>query len=228
MKKMYFLVIIALTVFSFSTVNAQVKAGLKLGADFSTIQFKMDDEVVPDLTRLTSPRLGVLIEIPLSDEIFVYTGADATVKGFKYEDVREKNEEWVESEEMHLLLTVNFPVMAGYKLELDGFKIFGMAGPVIGWNTYTTNLYKAAGKYDNSQLTIGTEPYDSYKPYDFNVRLEAGIELNRFQLSASYTHGLSNLINNNDITARPNVIGISAAIKFGEVDGGRRGGYRRR
>lgn len=226
------MVMICMAFFSLSTVNAQVKAGLKIGADFSILRFKADDVLVNDsmeFKRLTSPRLGVLIEIPLSEELFIYMGADATLKGYKYIGYREVNGDYFDSEEMDLIVTVNFPLMAGYKLGLDGFKIFGMAGPVLGWNTYTTNLYKADGNWDNSHLTIGKEAYDSYKPIDFNVRLEAGIEVNRFQLSASYTLGLSDLTNNPDImTAKPNVIGVSAAIKFGEVDNGRRGGYRRR
>jgi len=232
MKKMYFLVIISMAVLSLSTVNAQVKAGLKIGADFSTIRFKVDEIIMNDsmdFKRLTSPRLGFLVEIPLSDELFIYAGADAALKGFKYTDEREKNEKWVKSEEMHILVSVNFPIMAGYKLDLDGFKVFGMVGPVIGWNTYTTNLYKANGNWDNSHLTIGAEPTDNYKPIDINVRLEAGIEISRFQFSASYTHGLSDLMTVPEfMTARPSVIGLSAAIKFGEVDGGRRGGHRRR
>lgn len=216
------------------TVNAQVKCGIKIGADFSTLQYRDKGEIINDsaeITGITSPRLGFFVEIPLTDELFIHGGFEGAIKGYNFEGVREKNNEYVDSEEKALILAVNFPIMAGYKYDIGGAKIFGMLGPVIGVNTYATNLYKAAGEWDNSHMFIGEwtpetgeSPFAYFKRMDMLVRLEAGIEVHRFQFSASYTQGFTDLQDIEEGAVNSRIIGLNAAIKFGSV--GKRGRWR--
>lgn len=234
MKKITLIVIALIACISVTRVNAQVKVGIKLGADFSNIRIADDDGSFnedAEAKRLTAPRLGFFVEIPVDDEnLFVHTGLFGAVKGFTYEDTR-----WVkditpaDSKETEILLALDIPINFGYKYDLGGAKLFGMAGPVISYNLYTTHLYEVDGKLNNVHQSIGSSDEDTYKALDFGVNVEGGIEVHRFQFSLFYNHGLANLFKENDydLTAKTSVFGIAAAIKFGSVDSGR-GGYRRR
>lgn len=215
------------------TLNAQVKCGIKIGADFSTLKYKIDGMDLNDsldLKGITTPRLGFFVEIPFTDEIFMQAGFEGALKGYSYKDEREKNGEWVPSDEKVVLVALNFPIMAGYKYDLGDAKVFGMLGPVIGINTYATNIYKAGGKWDNTHMFIGdypggwNDPFAYFERLDIGGRIEAGVEIHRFQFSASYTQGLTNLHDLFAVTSKSKVIGLNAAIKFGSV--GKKGRWR--
>ncbi len=225
MKKTLLLAIFLMAAFSFNTLNAQVKGGFKLGVDFSNINAELGGESFNDeydTKRLISPRLGFIIEVPINDFLFVQTGLYGAVKGVRFDDVRIISEKAYDSKEYELLVTIDFPVNFGYKYDLGNFKLFGMVGPVISYNTYATNLYKADGEYDNDHESIGTSLEDNYKPINFGVNVEGGIEINRFQFSAFYMKGLSNLSNMtslvSDASIKTSVFGLTAAIKFGQVN----------
>lgn len=225
MKKIYLILFILAAVLSGKVVNAQAKVGIKMGADFSNIWMYVDGEKInkdADMKRVTSPRLGFFVDIPVSEEMFIHTGVFGAIKGTKIVEEDYK--------EIDLIQSINFPIHFGYKLDLGEAKLFAMAGPVIGLNTYTTMLEYDDGEIDNVHQTIGTTVADTYKPLDLGVNLEVGVEINRFQFSTFYTQGLNNITNSEldffgisiDTSAKTSVIGIAAAIKFGSVDNGRR------
>ncbi|HLO90717.1 MAG TPA: porin family protein [Lentimicrobium sp.] len=226
MKKFVFIVIaVILTLPTYS----QVKCGLKLGADFSVMRAFADGEKAPDSLqrRLTSPRLGFFVEIPVNDFLFIQAGFNTAVKGYKFDFIHYKNDQYVETEDTQLLLYIDFPVTIGYKYDMGDAKLFALAGPALSYNLYATQLYKYKGEYDNVHQTVGSD--GDILPIELCGKIEGGIEVNRFMFSASYSMGLSNLAPENpwDMTLKSNVIGLTAAVKFGEVDGRRRGGHRR-
>lgn len=234
MKKALFTILIV--AIASTSVLAQVKAGIKLGADFSLIKpigingNELPDEAYDELKRLTSPRLGFTLDVPVNDMFFIHAGVDGAFRGSKFPAYHDKNDSIFETTDTEVILCIDIPVAFGYNYQLDGAKLFAMAGPVYTIHTYATDLFKYNGNYDNIHLTIGKEPYDTYLPSEFGARIEAGVEINRFLFSASYTHGLTNITYENNLwVTKTNVIGFSATVKFGEVDNGRRrGGHRRR
>lgn len=227
MKKLFFIIALA-TIFTFPSYS-QVKVGLKLGSDFSVLRAYVGDEKAPDslVKRLTSPRLGFFVEVPVNDFLFIQAGFNTAIKGYKTDGYHYKNDKFFDTEDTQVLLYLDFPVTFGYKYDFGGAKAFAMAGPVISYHLYATNLYKIEGEYSNNHQVIGSD--GDFLPIDFSGKIEGGIEVNRFMFSLSYTMGLSNIVPENpfDIKMKSNIIGITAAVKFGEVDGGRRGGYRR-
>jgi hypothetical protein len=230
MKKILFIAIILVAALSSSTLNAQVKWGFKMGADFSNLKIDIlgiDANDALKTKRLITPRLGFIIEVPVNDEFFFQTGVFGAMKGIKFDSERVVDNESVSSKEYEVILCMDFPINFGYKYDLGGAKLFAMVGPVISYNTYSTLLYQTDGKdWNNEHQTIGTLETDTYKPLNFGVNLEGGIEVSRFQFTAFYTQGLSNLSNHEETTTKTNVFGLTAAVKFGRVDN-RRGGYRR-
>ena len=124
-----------------------------------------------------------------------------------------------DSKEYEILAAIDVPINIGYKYDLGGAKIFAMAGPVISYNIYSTNLYKADNEYDNDHQSIGTGVDDDFKPLNFGINIEGGVEVDRFQFTAFYTQGLSELSNTPDmVKMKTNVFGLTAAVKFGKFD----------
>lgn len=219
MKKTLLLVVVVMTSFVTLNLYAQVKIGLKVGVDFSNLKMdyngdSFNDEM--DTKRLISPRFGPIVELPVNDFLFVQAGLFGTAKGLRYQD------EWLETttKYIEILGTVDIPINFGYKYDLGNVKLFGMAGPVISYNIYTTLLYKEDGEdWDNdNDNTIGTSDEDIYKPLNFGVNIEAGVELNRFQFSAFYNAGLANITNYDQLDIKTSVFGLTAAVKFGSVN----------
>lgn len=121
----------------------------------------------------------------------------------------------------------DLPIYFGYKYDLGGAKLFAMAGPMISYSTYATILFKANDEWDNWHQKVGNSETDDFKPLDIGVIIEGGVEVDRFQFTAFFSQGLSNLSNYEDSEIKKNVFGLTAAIKFGKVDGGGGYGYRR-
>ncbi len=224
MKKLTIIAIIAILTCSVSITNAQVKVngGFKLGSDFSNIKMTYDgdsynDEI--DSKRLISPRLGFFVDVEFFEGIFVQTGVFGASKGFRYDSKRMIGGKEYSSKEYQLLMGIDIPLNFGYKFDLGAVKIFGMVGPQLTYNMYSTLLYKADDEYDNDKQTIGTKEFiDTFKPMNFAVNIEGGVELDRFQFSLFYTQGLSNLSNISDTEFKTNVFGVTAAVLFGRVD----------
>lgn len=221
MKKILLTVIILITAFSFSNLNAQVKGGFKMGVDFSNFKDS-------DAKNLISPRMGFLIEVGINENLFVQTGIYASLKGFRYDGVRYENNKAVDSKEYQFMICTNLPINFGYKYDLGGAKLFAMAGPEISYNSYATLLYKADGTWDNDHQTIGNESFNNFKPLNFSANIEGGIEVNRFQFSAFYTLGLSNIDASGWFDFKTRVFGLTTAVKFGKVDNKKHRRYRRR
>ncbi|MBU2553473.1 MAG: PorT family protein [Bacteroidetes bacterium] len=216
MKKTLLITALLIAVFSFNNLNAQVKGGFKLGADFSRLNMDYDDDFNDETKRLISPRLGFIIEVPVNDFLFVQAGVFGAAKGWRVseEDAGDTYKA------MMILGTIDIPIQFGYKYDLGNIKLFGMAGPVISYNVYSTLVYKWGDEdWDNdNSYKIGNSEADFFKPLNMGVNIEAGVELNRFQFSAFYMQGLSNLNTQDGDKYTTNVIGLTAAIKFGRVD----------
>lgn len=219
MKKTLLLAVFLIAAFSFNSLNAQVKGGFKIGGDLSRLTMEDSDgssELSDETKRLISPRLGFFIEVPVNDYLFVQAGLYGAAKGWRLSG----EEMGIDYKNIQVLGTLDIPVNFGYKHDLGNLKLFGMAGPVISYNIYSTFLYKYGDDdWDNdNDNKIGTSDGDTFKPLNVGFNIETGVELNRFQFSVFYMQGLSNFSNIDDVTFRTNVFGLTAAIKFGSVD----------
>ncbi|HJN05885.1 MAG TPA: outer membrane beta-barrel protein [Bacteroidales bacterium] len=226
MKNRILIAIVIIASISWNISNAQVQGGFKMGVDFSNQVWTLDGDKLNDTLntkRLISPRIGFIIEVPINDYLFVQSGLFGCFKGFRFDGERLVSGKMAESKEYELLLLVDLPINFGYKYDLGDAKLFAMAGPVISYATYATLLYKVDNEWDNEKQTIGTSDTDTFKPWSLGVNIEGGVEVNRFQFSIFYTQGLSNLTAADDMKIKTNVFGLTAAIKFGSVNGG---GYR--
>jgi len=227
MKKILIISMLIIVAASVNTLQAQFNGGFKMGVDFSKLVIKMDGESSNDeeeLKRLIAPRLGFFGDYKITDEFFVHAGVFGSIRGLKSDGLRWLDDTTVvDSKEYEVIIYVDIPVNFGYMYDLGGARLFAMAGPMFSFGTYTTHLFKANGEWDNEAQSIGNTDYDDYQSFNLSVTLEGGIEVDRFQFSLFYNQGISNA---DDIKTTSNIIGLTAAVKFGSVDSGRRGGYK--
>lgn len=222
MKKTLFIAIVIIASISLNTLNAQVKGGFKMGVDFSNMKESLKGESINDMIdskRLITPRIGFIIEVGINEYLFIQTGLFGSARGHRSDAERVINEKTYDSKEYQVMLFVDLPVNIGYKYDLGGAKLFAMAGPVLSYGIYSTLLYYADDEWDNDQQHVGNSLMDDFKPLNFGINIEGGVEFNRFQFTAFYLQGLSELSNAPDINStKTNVFGLTAAVKFGRVD----------
>jgi outer membrane protein with beta-barrel domain len=222
MKKLLLIAIVILVSSSWSISNAQVRAGFKMGCDFSMMKLTAGEgytSMAPDFKRLISPRIGFIIEVELPQNMFLQGGVFGAARGVRYDSVRVISEKEYDSKEYEILLGIDIPINFGYKYDLGGAKIFAMVGPVFTYGFYATNLYKADNEYDNDHQIVGNEITDDFRPFNLGINFEGGVEIDRFQFTAFYNQGISDISPDSDIvTAKTNVFGLTAAVKFGSID----------
>ena len=83
MKKFLFFTAVFFAILLVNPLSAQIKGGFKMGMDLSMIKF--DGEKYDDSKRLISPRLGLVMEIPVYEGIFVEPGIFGSARGFRYD-----------------------------------------------------------------------------------------------------------------------------------------------
>lgn len=231
MKKVLLIAIVLIASISLNTLNAQVKGGFKMGVDFSNSKWSNDEFTLNDSInskRLISPRMGFILEIPINDNLFVQTGVFGSLRGYRAKGEDEIDGKVYESKLYQIMFYIDIPIYFGYKYDLGGAKLFAMAGPMISYGTYATMLFRVEDEeWDNWHQSVGNEETDDFKPLDIGVIIEGGVEVDRFQFTAFFSQGLSNLSNFEGSVIKNNVFGLTAAVKFGKVDGGGGYGYRR-
>lgn len=224
MKKLLSITIIVLVSSIWTISNAQVRGGFKMGVDFSNLKVEswgLNTNDVLDSKVLISPRMGFILEIGIIDNLFVQTGLFGAIKGFRYDSERTISNKDYDSKEYQILGGIDFPINVGYKFDVGEVKLFAMVGPVITYNIYATGLYKADNEWDNDHQYIGTEITDDFKPINMGLNIEGGVEFDRYQFTAFFTQGLTELSTKSDTSIesiKSSVFGLTAAIKFGKVD----------
>ncbi|MBQ4804690.1 PorT family protein [Aquimarina sp. MMG015] len=177
MKKV--ILIIVITVFTISNVNAQdFNLGVKGGLNFATLTGANHSEI----GWTTDFNLGIMAEIKISDKFSLQPELMYSGQGYGSS---------VDSEGIIALNYLNVPLMSKYYVT-KGLSL--EAGPQIGF------LLSTKG---------GTQDYkDQFKTMDFGVNFGVGYKLdNGLYFSARYNLGLSN-INNIDGISDKNRNGV--------------------
>ena len=243
MKRLLQITLIAFLSLIIFETQAQ-KAGFKIGLNMANATLKDADSTVSsdDKKILFAPRIGFTFEIPIQENLFIQTGIATTISGFRFKNERAKGDiingtfEIVETKDMFVLWYLELPVNLGVKFELDkNIHFIGMAGPVFRYMLYSTIAYKMDGEWDNEPTNVdnGSEKIKFFSNFDIGLNIEAGIQVDRFQFTLYYNPCFSNVWNedftgDSDVKWKNYNFGINIGIQFGQVDKGRRGGYRRR
>ena len=202
----------------------QVKFGVKAGLNLANMTIK-SDLATSDTKMKMGIHLGGVGEYALSDVFSVEAGLLFSTKGAKFTfDGEDGSGNVIKITETLGLNYLEIPINAIYKKELSGLKIFGFAGPYLGYALSGKSKSDEAGSKDytikfGSKKATATDPTsgDDMKGLDFGLNIGAGVDIKGITISLQYGLGLSNLAVYTDggNTEKNKVIGISVGYKFG-------------
>jgi len=224
------LLIIAL--FSVIVMDASGQnVGFKVASSWTNAKLSPDD---PDMDKKyqVAPKLGFIFETPIYNGLFLQTGIYASLSGFRYKDTvsftnEEGNTYSVESKNKYILLYLDLPVNFGYKHAVsDKLSIFGMAGPVFRYLTYSTFAYQINGEWDNESTSLGDgdDKIEYFKKFDIGLNIEAGVQFDRFEFSLYYMPSFSNImtddiqeLSEDGASWKNHSFGVGFAVLLGDI-----------
>jgi len=183
-------------------VEAQVRVKIQGGMNFSNIIFKYDDGRKGSNTFIPRFNGGLIFEIPLEDNWFLYTGPNYSGKGYV---LRAKRSSYTLDTIKVRLNYAEIPLTIGYKFSDDKF-------------TLNSGLYFAYG-FNGERSYNGNLPTpekhlhrknEEYKRCDFGYNIGAMYQpLERFGIKLEYSKSLVNISRYIDNKKRNIVFGFS-------------------
>ncbi|MDP3463019.1 MAG: porin family protein [Bacteroidales bacterium] len=206
MKKIIAL-IACLIAFTYATETYAQIFGVKAGLNMSTMLAKDDDDTYSDdLKSLLGFHIGATAELPFGDMFAFEPGLLISTKGYKVDS---------DSYEGTLsLMYVEVPLNAKAYLEVGGIKLYGTAGPYLGFGV--TGKFKSDD--DDESVEWGSDEDESdFKRLDFGLNIGAGAQFGPIEAGLTYGLGLANISpsSGNGYKENNRVFGISVAYKLG-------------
>ena len=164
---------------------------------------------------LTSFHFGGILDYSVNDFFAIQPVYLLSGKGFKYEESISGFTVKVESN--HFILT--FPLYYFLRKDIGEVKLFGGAGPYLGFGIAGKYSYSGGGVSEDGNIKWGSDVDSNYKRGDFGLSFNGGLELsNGFLFSVSYQLGLMNLTpsGSSDNKQTNRVLSVSVGYLFGE------------
>lgn len=212
MKKTHLIIISAL-LFIASNSFSQVKFGVKAGVNFANMNIVTQN--APNTKMLTSFHIGGILDYSVNDFFAIQPGVLISGKGFKYEESISGFTVKVDSKPIY----IDIPVLLLLRKDIGGVKLFGGAGPYLGFGIAGKYSYSGGGISEDGNIKWGSDVDSNYKRGDFGLSFNGGLELsNGFLFSVSYQLGLMNLTpsGSSDNKQTNRVLGVSIGYLFGE------------
>ena len=189
-------------ILSFALINANAqRIGIKAGVNLANARYEYTQTSI-STTNLIGFQAGLIGELPLSDALYVNSGALFTMKGTKLS---------LMGFEMDFPVNyVEVPLYLAYKYDLGVLKLYAQAGPYLGVGVSA----KMKSGSDETTIDFGSET-DQMKRLDYGANFGAGIEIGAIQVGANYGLGLANTSNDPDETMKNGVLSFTLAFLFG-------------
>jgi hypothetical protein len=158
-----------------------------------------------NLTITSDMRIGALgglvVDLPLSDLIFVQSGLMYALKGG-----RSETSGFISVESSSAVHYVEVPINLGAKFDLGGVKPFIMAGPYVAAAVAGSTRVTSRGRTTTESLKFGNGNDADSRRFDFGATAALGVELGALplQILVGYDYGLANLVpgGSNDFTSQ--------------------------
>lgn len=207
MKKLF---LFFLSISLVTLVDAQVKLGLKAGINIANQKYTSGGISLSGDSKIGFTG-GVILDAELSDNFAFQPGLLFSQKGMKMTSSSNGSSSTAD-------LTLNyldFPLNLMYKINTGSIKVLLSAGPVICVGLSG----KGTVDGESADIKFGSGTDADFKSMDMGLSIGGGIQIDQVQLGINYTFGLSNIAPtsqgvSSDITAKNNVLTISAAILF--------------
>ena len=190
MKKLAILTIV-LCLVSVSNISAQIRFGVKAGANFSNLYVSGDKQGInaKQYNGRFSYHFGGIMEYSFTEMFSIQPELMYINHGANL-----KKENSFGMTDGHITLnTIQLPVNVKAKFNVGKNKLFVYAVPYVGYNMYG----RAKGKIDGKTESVGLYKDGSdMKRVDFGVGIGAGMEISKF------TIGIGNQIGQTDISGQ--------------------------
>jgi hypothetical protein len=195
--------LIFICILSFALLNANAQRfGIKAGVALANAQYEYTQTSI-STSNLIGFQAGLIGEMPLSDALYLNSGALFSQKGTKLSLLG-----------MEMKFPVNYvevPLNLAYKYDLGPLKLFAQAGPYLGVGL--SAKMKGSGYDETIDFGSGT---DQMKRLDYGANFGGGIEIGAIQIGANYGLGLANISNDPDETMKNGVLSFTVAVLFGK------------
>lgn len=198
-KLLLMLVVVASTI----TINAQSDLAFSVEAGLNLTKFTGD--AGDDCSMKPGFNIGVMVDVPFTDAIFLKSGLKYTQRGFK-----EKEGDYKYKQTYGCL---QIPILASYHLALsDGIELQAAVGPYFGIALHGKWKEEYGDYEDDGDVEFGD---DGYKRFDFGFVLPSvGVKLSNLYVGVSNELGLANLTGESDWKAHNYCFSINVGYTF--------------
>ncbi len=190
---------------AYGVSNAQIRIAPEVGVSFNKITY--DPEIGSNSFKI-GPRVGGMVDIGLTDNLYLQPGITYVMKGNKNEFAGAKTDIT-----MHYL---DVPINLMYKLgKPGGNRFFFGIGPNISYALSGKIKYDDATGFPDEDIKFGSDSTET-KALDFGGNVNVGYELsNGLYARAYFNMGFANLSNFDAIKERNMGFGLSIGYFFG-------------
>jgi hypothetical protein len=210
MKNLSKAFLVFLLVFSSAQTFAQ-KLGIQGGINLTTLVDKDDDMDYADEWGYENKlgfNGGLTLEMGLGDLIAVELGALVDSKGTQITE----GDNYMRFN----LLYADVPVLVKVGPSFGPVKVFGAAGPYVGFGLTGKSVLKVDGEKDSQDVEWGDGEDADIKRLDYGAKFGIGAEVMGFTVGAYYSLGLANVApeTENGYKMQHRAISISLGYKF--------------
>lgn len=198
-KLLLMLVVVASTI----TINAQNDLAFSVEAGLNFTKFTGD---VDDCNMKPGFNVGVMVDVPFTDAIFLKSGLKYTQRGWKY-----KEGDYKEKENYGCL---QIPILASYHLALsDGIELQAAVGPYIGIALHGKYKVEEDDWDYDEDIEFGDDGY--IKRFDIGLVLPSvGVKFSNLYVGVSNELGLANLTGESDYKVHNYCFSINVGYTF--------------
>ena len=191
------------------------KIGIQGGINLANMVSKDDEDTYSDDFKWNLGfNAGATVEIGFGSLLSLEAGVIADTKGLKMEE-----DYMGETYSMKVnALYIDVPVLLKVGPSLGPVKVFGAAGPYIGYGIAGKTTVEIAGEKESEDIKWGSGDEDDVKPLDYGAKFGVGAEAMGFTFGAYYALGLANIAvdTENGYKESTRTISFSVGYKFGK------------
>ena len=190
------------------------KIGVQGGINLATMLAKDDESTYSDEFDMNLGfNAGITFEIGFNDLLSLEAGVMADSKGFDWDTdflgIPVKTE--------FNLLYLDVPVLIKVGPSFGPVKVFGAAGPYVGFGISGKIKAEAQGTSTTEDVNWGDSEDSDLKSLDYGAKFGAGVEVKGFTLGAYYSLGLANVepVSEGGSKSQHRVLSFSVGYKIG-------------
>lgn len=179
--------------FSTEKADGGVQFGIRAGVNFANNSFKEDNVSVSPGSR-TAFHVGVAVDFPLLESLYIQSGLYLQSKGCKFDE----SEDGYYYKATYSPMYLEIPVLASYRYNFsDAAQLQINFGPYFSYGISGKVKTESSDAEDNEEIDLFGDVNDGkadFKRFDCGLQIGAGVTLAKhYYIGVAYQFGLTNL-----------------------------------